>query len=47
MAPSILLREETEASITGSSLTAAFSGAALDDDVDLSGLAEEAPVMIW
>lgn len=47
MAPSILLRNETEAVITDSGLAAVFSGTALDDDVDLSGLAADKPVILW
>ncbi|CAN0124698.1 unnamed protein product [Scytosiphon promiscuus] len=47
MAPSILLRNETEVLITSSSLTAQFSGASLDGDVDLSGLVEASPVVLW
>ena len=47
MAPSILLRDEVEASITDGQLTAVFSGTALDNDVDLTGLAGDVPVIIW
>ena len=47
MAPSILLRDETEASIADGELTAVFSGRALDNDVDLTGLDDDAPVIIW
>ena len=47
MAPSILLRDEVEASITDSQLSAVFSGTALDNDVDLTGLAGDVPVVIW
>lgn len=45
MAPSILLRDEAEATTTNDQLV--FSGGALDNDVDVSGLAEDAPVIVW
>ena len=49
MAPSILLQDETEFSATteGGLATKTFSGADLDNDVDVSGLAEDASVTIW
>ncbi|CAM9347761.1 unnamed protein product, partial [Hapterophycus canaliculatus] len=47
MAPSIVLRNEEEVVITSSTLSALFSGPALDNDVDLSGLVEESPVVFW
>lgn len=47
MAPSTLLRNEAEVSVTDAQLSAVFSGDALDNDSDLSGLAEDAPVIIW
>ncbi|CAM9967440.1 unnamed protein product [Ectocarpus sp. 12 AP-2014] len=47
MAPSIILRGEEEVSITGDELSLEFSGSDLDDDVDLSGLSAESPIIIW
>lgn len=47
MAPSILLRNEAGVSITDAQLSTTFSGDALDNDSDLSGLTEDAPVMVW
>lgn len=46
MAPSILLRNEEEGSVTDAGLSV-LSGLTLDNDVDLSGLDDAAPVMIW
>lgn len=47
MAPSILLRDEESVSITDSELTAVFSSDVLDNDVNISGLDDDAPVVIW
>ncbi|CAN0163453.1 unnamed protein product [Ectocarpus fasciculatus] len=47
MAPSIILRDEAEASITDTQRSVQFSGNSLDNDVDLSGLSDESPVIIW
>ena len=47
MAPSILLRDEMGVSIADGEHTAVFSETALDNDVDLTGLAEDVPVIIW
>ena len=47
MAPSIILRDETGVSVADGEFTAVFSGAALGNDVDLTGLAEDVPVIIW
>ncbi|CAN0369326.1 unnamed protein product [Ectocarpus sp. 6 AP-2014] len=47
MAPSIILRNEAEVSITDTQASVQFSGTSLDNDVDLSGLSADSPVMIW
>ena len=47
MAPSIILKEEAEFEITASQCTYLFSEEALDGDVDLSGLTDDSPVLIW
>eukprot|EP00752_Nemacystus_decipiens_P012850 g11377.t1 len=46
MAPSILLRNEAEVSISDG-LSAVFPECALDNDIDISGLADDTPVIIW
>eukprot|EP00752_Nemacystus_decipiens_P001632 g1587.t1 len=46
MAPSILLRNEDEVSISDG-LSAVFPEFALDNDIDISGLCDDTPVMIW
>ncbi|CBJ31655.1 Unsaturated glucuronyl hydrolase, family GH88 [Ectocarpus siliculosus] len=47
MSPSIILRNETEVSITDTQPSVEFSGTALDNDVDLSGLSADSPVITW
>ncbi|CBJ33670.1 Unsaturated glucuronyl hydrolase, family GH88 [Ectocarpus siliculosus] len=46
MSPSIILRNETEVSITDTQPSIQFPGITLDNDVDLSGLSADSPVMI-
>ena len=45
MAPSILLRDEVEVTVTSGNLTPIFSKMA--HDVDLSGLTSDTAVMMW
>ena len=47
MAPSIILKGEAEFEITKCQPTHLFSEEALDGDVDLSGLTDDSPVLIW
>ncbi|CAM9607443.1 unnamed protein product [Ectocarpus sp. 8 AP-2014] len=47
MAPSIILRNEAEVSVTDTQPSVQFSGTALDNDVDLSGLSADSPVITW
>ena len=47
MAPSTILKEEAEFDITEGQPTYLFSEEALDGDVDLSGLTDDSPVLIW
>ncbi|CAM9507739.1 unnamed protein product [Ectocarpus fasciculatus] len=47
MAPSIILRDEAETSITATQPSVEFSGTTLDNDVDLSGLSAESAVIVW
>ncbi|CAM9200961.1 unnamed protein product [Ectocarpus sp. 4 AP-2014] len=47
MAPSIILRNEAEVSITDTQPSVQFSGTTLDNDVDLSGLSADSPVIAW
>ena len=46
MAPSILLRQEDEVTVS-SGIDATFGSAALDNDVDLSGLVGSSSVVVW
>lgn len=49
MAPSILLRQEDKVTVSSGSgdITATFGSAALDNDVDLSGLVATSAVIVW
>lgn len=50
MAPSILLRQEAEVTVSSSGsgeIAATFDSAALDTDVDLSGLVASSSVIVW
>lgn len=49
MAPSIILLDETEfsSSTDGGDVAKTFSGADLDNDIDVSGLSDDSDVMIW